>query len=391
MRRLSWAAILQTEYWISKDRYWCKQVPFLTAHTSPSFHPSITPNPFRPCPRYCSIYIADDKPSRIHHETGLKHKGHYERYIREIYKRGEREKREKKEEADEMARIEKAARLAMGSSSLDLGDRTSSTPHASTSKPTPAGPPDPFASYTTAADLGFKDEPVIFDPAIEAREKDKETRQTEGVIGQWEVVKKKKPLSTTSGVTTMNARVVPPPPQWMQNSPGYTNGVKVENEGKQEGEDEQGAEHEEPEQEQPKAAPKYLNEKAYATDEDDYNPSNVGPVKLKRKILTLKEQQEIDEREREKKMIKEEIEKTRKRAKLERGNGWSQVEAGDEGLLEFEEPPEAEGEVKQEEGNGAKPSVAEEEQDKLKVASGFKKRKMHGANAVRKKQGPFPG
>ncbi|SCV74106.1 BQ2448_6538 [Microbotryum intermedium] len=350
----------RTEYWISKDRYWCK---------------------------YCSIYIADDKPSRIHHETGLKHKGNYERYIREIYKRGERDKRDKKEEAEEIARIEQAARIAMGPSALDLGEGTSSTPQASTSKPT-AGPPDSFASYTTAADLGFKDEVTVVDPKVEALEKDKETRQTEGIIGQWQVVKKKKPqLTTAPTMANTTPGAIPPSPQWMQNLPGYSNGVKLENEVKGEKQDEQGTKQHEPEQDQPKA-PRYLNEKAYTADDDDYDPNKVGPVKLKRKILTLKEQQEIDDREREKKRIKEEMEEQRKRAKLERGNGWSQVEVGDEGLLEFEDPPEAEDDVKQEHNQGGdvtKPSIAEEQEEKPKVTSGFKKRKMHGANAVRKK------
>lgn len=89
-----------SEYWVSKDRYWCK---------------------------YCKVYIADDKPvsspfllpsigciltplsfpqSRLHHETGLRHKGNYERFIRDIYKRGEKDKKDKAEEATEMARME---------------------------------------------------------------------------------------------------------------------------------------------------------------------------------------------------------------------------------------------------------------------------------------------
>lgn len=44
--------------------------------------------------------------SRILHETGLKHKGNYERFIRDIYKKGERDQRDKAHEASEMARIE---------------------------------------------------------------------------------------------------------------------------------------------------------------------------------------------------------------------------------------------------------------------------------------------
>lgn len=89
-----------SEYWVSKARYYCK---------------------------YCSIYIADDKPvsssptqasralpdsrrpppqSRVQHETGLRHKGNYDRYITQIYKKGEKDQRDKAEESREIARME---------------------------------------------------------------------------------------------------------------------------------------------------------------------------------------------------------------------------------------------------------------------------------------------
>lgn len=54
---------------------------------------------------YCKIYIADDKPSRAQHETGLKHKGNVDKYVRDLYKKGETNKKEKAEEDAEMARI----------------------------------------------------------------------------------------------------------------------------------------------------------------------------------------------------------------------------------------------------------------------------------------------
>lgn len=44
--------------------------------------------------------------SRTHHETGLRHKGNYERYIRDIYKKGITEKKDKRDEAREIERIE---------------------------------------------------------------------------------------------------------------------------------------------------------------------------------------------------------------------------------------------------------------------------------------------
>ena len=38
--------------------------------------------------KYCNIYIADDAPSRKQHETGLRHKGNVERFVRGLYKAG---------------------------------------------------------------------------------------------------------------------------------------------------------------------------------------------------------------------------------------------------------------------------------------------------------------
>ena len=68
-----------SEYWVSKKKYFCK---------------------------YCEIYIADDVPSRQHHENGLRHKGNRERFIRGLYKEGEKRKKDQDEEKREMARVE---------------------------------------------------------------------------------------------------------------------------------------------------------------------------------------------------------------------------------------------------------------------------------------------
>jgi hypothetical protein len=68
-----------SEYWISKKRYFCK---------------------------YCDVYIADDVPSRQHHENGLRHKGNVERFVRGLYKAGEKRKKDADEEKREMRRIE---------------------------------------------------------------------------------------------------------------------------------------------------------------------------------------------------------------------------------------------------------------------------------------------
>src|SRR5258705_11115570 len=68
-----------SEYWVSKKRYYCK---------------------------YCEIYIADDVPSRQHHENGLRHKGNVERFVRGIYKAGEKQKKDREEDKREMKRVE---------------------------------------------------------------------------------------------------------------------------------------------------------------------------------------------------------------------------------------------------------------------------------------------
>ena len=69
-----------SEYWVSHKKYLCK---------------------------YCNIYIADDAPSRRQHETGLRHKGNVERFVRGLYKAGEKRKQDLEEEKREIARIEK--------------------------------------------------------------------------------------------------------------------------------------------------------------------------------------------------------------------------------------------------------------------------------------------
>ena len=69
-----------SEYWVSHKKYFCK---------------------------YCNIYIADDAPSRRQHESGLRHKGNVERFVRGLYKSGEKRKQDLEEEKREMARVEK--------------------------------------------------------------------------------------------------------------------------------------------------------------------------------------------------------------------------------------------------------------------------------------------
>ncbi|KXN90845.1 WW domain-binding protein 4 [Leucoagaricus sp. SymC.cos] len=145
-----------SEYWVSKKKYFCK---------------------------YCEIYIADDAPSRQHHENGLKHKGNIERFIRGIYKAGEKKKKDQEEEKREMARVEQAPRAAFAQDVSFGHAKVGSAPVASSSSSSaprkPATKPsNPFANYTTAAQLGIED------PDAEKLE----IRKSQGLIGEWQLV-----------------------------------------------------------------------------------------------------------------------------------------------------------------------------------------------------------
>ncbi|KAI0744214.1 hypothetical protein C8Q80DRAFT_1185602 [Daedaleopsis nitida] len=153
-----------SEYWVAHKKYFCK---------------------------YCNIYIADDAPSRKQHETGLRHKGNVERFVRGLYKAGEKRKQDLDEEKREMVRIEKAAGAAfaqdvsaglvkVGSSSTAAG--SSSEAGASSKKVAAPKPSNPYANYSTAESLGY------VDPDAERAKAEAERRRTQGVAGEWEVV-----------------------------------------------------------------------------------------------------------------------------------------------------------------------------------------------------------
>ncbi|KAH8107996.1 hypothetical protein BXZ70DRAFT_913590 [Cristinia sonorae] len=148
-----------SEYWVSHKKYFCK---------------------------YCNIYIADDAPSRNHHENGLRHKGNVERFVRGLYKTGEKRKQDLEEEKREMARVEQAAQAAfardVGSGLVKPGSSSSAPPKAvAPSKPTKKSD-NPYENYSTAASLGYTD------PDAARREAEAERRRMEGVAGEWEVV-----------------------------------------------------------------------------------------------------------------------------------------------------------------------------------------------------------
>ncbi|OJT06967.1 hypothetical protein TRAPUB_2168 [Trametes pubescens] len=165
-----------SEYWVAHKKYFCK---------------------------YCNIYIADDAPSRRQHETGLRHKGNVERFVRGLYKAGEKRKHDLEEEKRDMARVEKAAEAAYaqdvsaglvkpGSSSAVAGPSSA----AAASKPAASmKPSNPFANYTTAESLGYTD------PDEERRLAEAALRQKEGVAGEWQFVEvvEPRPAAEESG------------------------------------------------------------------------------------------------------------------------------------------------------------------------------------------------
>ncbi|KAG1742806.1 hypothetical protein EDB19DRAFT_1894812 [Suillus lakei] len=149
-----------SEYWVSHKRYHCK---------------------------YCNIYIADDVPSRQHHENGMRHKGNVERFVRGLYKAGEKAVKDRDEEKREMERISKAAAAAYAQDvGAGLGGVGSSSRDAPAAAPAPKKPPtkpsNPYANYSTAASLGY------VDPDAERAKAEAEVRQTMGVAGEWQFV-----------------------------------------------------------------------------------------------------------------------------------------------------------------------------------------------------------
>jgi len=172
-----------SEYWVSKKRYFCK---------------------------YCDTYIADDAPSRQHHENGLRHKGNVERFVRGLYKAGEKQKKDAEEEKREMMRIErvcihhllphpipllrlpsncpteKAASAAfaedVGAGRAQYPSSSTAAPRASTSSSQKPKRSDGISNYSTPESLGYTD------PDIERALAEAERRRTQGFAGEWQVV-----------------------------------------------------------------------------------------------------------------------------------------------------------------------------------------------------------
>jgi len=147
-----------SEYWISKKKYFCT---------------------------YCDIFIADDAPSRAHHENGMRHQGNKERFVKSLYKAGEKRKKDEEEERREMRHVEAAAERAYA---LDVGAGRAGIGGSGPSRPTPkAAPPskkpsNPYANYTTAEFLGYND------PDAERIQAELEWKRSQGAVGDWEPV-----------------------------------------------------------------------------------------------------------------------------------------------------------------------------------------------------------
>ncbi|KAH9954931.1 hypothetical protein BC827DRAFT_1097273, partial [Russula dissimulans] len=171
-----------SEYWVSKNRHFCK---------------------------YCDVYIADDAPSRQHHENGLRHKGNVDRFVRGLYKEGVKRKKDADEEKREMQRIEQAANAAFaqdvgaGRAQYKAPTLASSPAVASSSqKPKKSGG---ISDYSTPESLGYTD------PDIERARAEAERRRTQGVAGDWQAVENASAegASRTDNLETNKEHAVP--------------------------------------------------------------------------------------------------------------------------------------------------------------------------------------
>jgi hypothetical protein len=84
--RLSIATTTMSEYWVSQAKFYCK---------------------------VCNCYIADNKPSRLHHENGVKHKEKVEQMLKQKRLDKLHGARSESELKHQLAEIEKAAKEAL--------------------------------------------------------------------------------------------------------------------------------------------------------------------------------------------------------------------------------------------------------------------------------------
>jgi WW domain-binding protein 4 len=214
------------------------------------------------------------------------------------------------------------------------------------SRPVPSSS-DPFSNYSTAESLGF------VDPDAEANAAALLKQQSEGSIGQWEKVVKPPPL--------------PPGPAPSLDAP-IDESVAGETD------------------EMVYRPSTFGREKVAAFDDDAYDPSLIA-LKLKRKRLTIAEEEESTEVakvvKKEMRRVKEEERRKREESeRIERGeskSGWNEVVKEEGYVLLFEEVI-----AKTEEGEETqvKEEVKEEDKDEKPVVevvkAVFKKRRPNG-------------
>ncbi|KAM0788404.1 hypothetical protein ACM66B_001542 [Microbotryomycetes sp. NB124-2] len=234
---------------------------------------------------------------------------------------------------------------------------------------------DKWANYSTPEQLGFAEDPDVLKFRAE-----QEKRKQEGVIGEWQRV------------------AVPAAAHAASGSSSSTTKVEAVNDTVSQ------ALAEEQEQERP-TTQRWLKEKSLDGAESEWDPSKVKPIQVKRKVLTLQERQELQD--------KEKPERENKKVKLETARsdgtaskGWQQVDTSRETEFSFvkgeQDGQEAvkteDGVVKTEAGLAAESSSADgasrdgtqdikPDVKPVVPSTGFKKRRMHGgpSAAIRKK------
>lgn len=230
---------------------------------------------------------------------------------------------------------------------------TSTAPPPRRSRPVASSSSDPYANYSTAESLGF------IDADAERCNAELEARKNEGRIGEWERVVKPPP--------------VPAAPEWEPIMDNKEEEVEVK-----------------PVEKKP--ADYFDKEKTRELRDDEmYDPSKVG-IKLKRKRLTLQEEEALREEDKVKAKLKREkreeedlMERKRKRAATTT-SGWAEVQLEKEPILMFEEGVKGEEGVKEEE-EGVVPAILDDVEQVVEVAAPagggglFKKRKMLGKDA----------
>ena len=83
-----------SEYWVSQAKYYCK---------------------------ICNCHIADNKPSRMHHDNGKKHKENLELFMKQKRQDRLHGARSESELKQQLAEIEKAAKEAIDADRVELG------------------------------------------------------------------------------------------------------------------------------------------------------------------------------------------------------------------------------------------------------------------------------